>query len=70
MGDACSVLLEEGFSQEAVQQLQRMGHLVRPGISGANREAFGRGQIIRRNPQTGVLMGGSDPRADGHALGW
>ena len=68
--DVCSVLLEEGFGQEAVQQLQRMGHLVRPGISGASREAFGRGQIIRRNPQTGVLMGGSDPRADGQALGW
>lgn len=63
-------MLEEGFSQEAVQQLKQMGHQIRAGISGASREAFGRGQIIRRNPQTGVLMGGSDPRADGQALGW
>jgi hypothetical protein len=27
-----------------------------------DRQIFGRGQIIRRNPETGVLCGGSDPR--------
>jgi gamma-glutamyltranspeptidase len=26
---------------------------------------FGSGQIIRRDAQTGVLYGGSDPRKDG-----
>jgi gamma-glutamyltranspeptidase/glutathione hydrolase len=26
---------------------------------------FGRGQIIRRDADTGVLFGGSEPRADG-----
>ena len=30
---------------------------------------FGRGQIIRRH-KDGVLWGGSDSRADGHAIGW
>ena len=29
---------------------------------------FGRGQIILRDPETGVLCGGSDPRADGCAM--
>jgi len=32
------------------------------------RAQFGRGQIIRRNPDTGVLEAGSDPRADGCAV--
>eukprot|EP00898_Chlorokybus_atmophyticus_P004143 jgi/Chlat1/472/Chrsp103S01073 len=31
---------------------------------------FGRGQIITRDPETGVLCGGSDPRADGLAIAW
>ena len=34
-----------------------------------NRALFGRGQIILRDPATGVLCGGSDPRADGCAMG-
>lgn len=29
-------------------------------------ESFGRGQIILRDPQTGVLCGGTEPRADGY----
>ena len=31
--------------------------------------AVGKGQIIARDPQTGVLWAGSDPRADGCAIG-
>ena len=38
-------------------------------VAGYARSAFGRGQIIRRDP-TGVLWGGSDPRADGCAIGF
>jgi len=41
----------------------------RPIVAGFDRALFGRGQIIRREPD-GVLWGGSDPRADGCALGW
>ena len=31
---------------------------------------FGGGQIIERDPKTGVLRGGSEPRSDGCAVGW
>jgi len=34
-------------------------------VSGAGRSLFGSGQIIRRDAETGVLYGGSDPRKDG-----
>jgi len=33
-----------------------------------NRQLFGRGAVIFRDPQTGVLWGGSDPRGDGCAM--
>ena len=48
--------------------MKEMGHPIEA-VSGIGRSLFGRGQIIRRDPQTGVLCGGSDPRADGCAMG-
>ncbi|HUS78275.1 MAG TPA: gamma-glutamyltransferase [Patescibacteria group bacterium] len=62
------VALEEGINLEVMSQLARMGHEVIP-RTGSARGGFGRGQIILRNPETGVLCGGSDPRADGMAIG-
>ena len=41
-----------------------LGHVIRP-VSGTGRGAFGDGQIIRRDPASGALYGGSDPRKDG-----
>lgn len=61
------VALEIGIPVETMSELAMMGHPVIP-VSGLNRGLFGRGQIIQRNPQTGVLWGGSDPRADGCAM--
>jgi gamma-glutamyltranspeptidase/glutathione hydrolase len=61
------ILLEEGASAGA--SLAAMGHKLRP-VSGYARAVFGRGQIILRDPGTGVLAAGSDPRADGLALGY
>lgn len=61
------VQLEEGISVETLEQLAQMGHTVVP-VSGYARATFGRGQIIRREPD-GTLWGGSDPRADGCAIG-
>lgn len=61
------VSLEEGISPETVAALESWGHKVRL-VHGVERALFGRGQIIRRNPETGVLEGGSDPRADGCAM--
>ena len=63
------VSLEEGISVQIMSNLSRKGHEVIP-TSGIARSIFGRGQIIKRDPETGVLVGGSDPRADGMALGW
>jgi gamma-glutamyltranspeptidase/glutathione hydrolase len=44
-----------------------MGHTVEE-ISGYARAIFGRGQVIIRDHDSGVLWGGSDPRADGCAM--
>jgi gamma-glutamyltranspeptidase / glutathione hydrolase len=63
------VYLEQGFSFEEMAALRRKGHHVSP-ISGRQRFIFGGGQIIQRNPHSGVLISGSDPRKDGCALGW
>ncbi|MCX7607826.1 MAG: gamma-glutamyltransferase, partial [Anaerolineales bacterium] len=61
------VALEEGIPIETIANLAARGHPVRH-VSGWERALFGRGQIIVRDPQTGVLIGGSDPRADGCAM--
>ncbi len=63
------VLLERGFSFEEMTALARKGHHVTP-ISGLERFVFGGGQIIQRDPESGVLIGGSDPRKDGCAMGF
>ncbi len=61
------VQLEEGIPAETMAELAEMGHKVIP-VSDYPRLPFGFGQIIRRDPD-GVLWGGSDPRADGCAVG-
>ncbi|GAB4465996.1 MAG: gamma-glutamyltransferase [Anaerolineae bacterium] len=64
-GTGDSVLaLEEGIPVSAMARLAALGHTVRP-VSGQGRGLFGSGQIIRRDAETGVLFGGSDPRKDG-----
>jgi gamma-glutamyltranspeptidase/glutathione hydrolase len=63
------VLVEEGIPEHAVAGLRSRGHRVQL-VRGHERAVFGRGQIILRNPETGVLCGGSDPRADGCAMGF
>jgi len=62
-----AVAIEEGVPEETFLRLKEMGHPVE-WIRGMGRSLFGRGQIIRRDPTTGVLCGGSDPRADGCAM--
>jgi gamma-glutamyltranspeptidase/glutathione hydrolase len=60
------VALEEGMPAEVIKELSKRGHSIRV-VAGWERALFGRGQIIIRDSQTGVLAGGSDPRADGCA---
>ena len=59
--------LEEGISPETASALQSKGHRVSI-LGGYDRAVFGRGQIILREPASAVLVGGSDPRADGCAV--
>jgi gamma-glutamyltranspeptidase/glutathione hydrolase len=66
--DNNSISLEDGIPEDARQALAGMRHPVEM-VSGMNHALFGRGQIITRDPVTGVLCGGSDPRADGCAMG-
>jgi gamma-glutamyltranspeptidase/glutathione hydrolase len=61
------VALEEGIRSEVMDELSDMGHEIEQ-VSGHGRALFGRGQIITRDPESGVLTGGSDPRADGCAM--
>ncbi len=61
------VSLEDGIPLPVMARLAELGHPVTP-VSGLGRGLFGRGQIITRDPQSGVLCAGSDPRADGCAL--
>jgi gamma-glutamyltranspeptidase/glutathione hydrolase len=61
------VALEDGIPNGIIADLKTRGHPVEK-VSGWDRALFGRGQIILRDPDSGVLTGGSDPRADGYAI--
>jgi gamma-glutamyltranspeptidase/glutathione hydrolase len=63
------VLIEEDAGDTVIATLQAIGHPVQT-VQGFERFVFGRGQIIRRDPVTGVLWGGSDGRADGGVATW
>ncbi len=60
------VSLEPEFSGETVSGLEARGHRV---VSGPP-ESFGGANAIAVEPGTGVLMGASDPRKDGCAIGF
>lgn len=63
------VLVEEDLPADVVQGLRDRGHTVEI-VSGYERAGMGGGQVIARNPETGVLTAGSEPRKDGAAVGW
>ena len=71
-----SVFLEEGISGVVAKELMELGHKITHPVSGHDRSVFGRGQIITRKrapcksgPNRDVYWSGSDPRADGLAIG-
>ena len=57
--------VESGIGADVRRALEARGHVLRDG-----RGAMGGFQGILIDPRTGVLMGGSDPRKDGLAIGW
>ena len=62
---ADEVLLESAFGLSIRSGLTELGHNVASAV-----DAWGGYQGIVIDPKTGVLMGGSDPRKDGLAMGW
>jgi len=63
LGPALAV--ESGIGADARRALETKGHVVVDG-----RGLMGGYQAIWMNPETGVLLGGSDLRKDGLAIGW
>ena len=61
------VHLEPGFDAAAIDGLRARGHRIEPPGS---RSAFGGYQAIRRELRTGVYLGASESRKDGHAAGF
>lgn len=58
------IAIEKGIPERTYKELAEMGHPLQL-IEGMQRAVFGRGQIILRDQDSHVLVGGSDPRADG-----
>lgn len=62
------VAIEETANPSVISDLAERGHRVLVGRP--HGIFFGGGQVIERDPESGVLKGGSEPRLDGCAVGW
>ena len=62
-----TIEVEPHFPDHIAQGLSRKGHRI---VKKVDSLSFGRGQIIIRDPETGVLSGGSEPRTDGTVVAW
>ena len=66
-GEDFVLAVEDRLGDETIGELEAMGYPVRrAGMWGAG----GSVQVIARDPETSFLCGGSDPRAEGMAVGW
>ena len=59
--------VEPAASRDLALSLARRGHKIE---IACDLVGYGRGQIIVRDPDTGVLCGGTEPRADSHIAVW
>lgn len=59
--------LEDRLPEDVITDLESRGHNVQ---RQGEWDGGGAAQIIARNPETGILIGGSDPRVEGAALGF
>lgn len=62
-----TVQLERTFPLHIAESLAERGHNIQLELEP---NSFGRGQIIWRDPETGVLVGGSESRTDGAIAAW
>ncbi|UYG00788.1 gamma-glutamyltransferase family protein [Halomonas sp. GD1P12] len=60
-----TIEVEADFPNHLALALARRGHKI---VKVADSISFGRGQIILRNAESGVLQGGTEPRTDGAVL--
>ncbi len=65
--DSDSVWLEDNLSDEIVNKLNKFGHQVEVISEGMQ---FGGGQILEKDSDSGLIVGGSDSRKDGCVVGW
>jgi gamma-glutamyltranspeptidase/glutathione hydrolase len=61
------VEVESSVDSKVIQGLSGMGHEIEPVEEPSG---FGGGQMIWRDPDTGVFIAGSEPRKDGIAAAW
>ena len=57
--------IENSFSKNSVQNLSNLGHEIE-----IVNDSIGGGQGIMIDRKEGILIGGSDPRKDGQAIGY
>ena len=62
------IYVEDTFGIEVLSELALLGHPVMPATGAMRTGVVGKGQVIVRDPDSGVLWGGSDPRSDGCAV--
>src|SRR5215213_9514051 len=63
------VLFEDEIGATVISRLMALGHR-RASPPGVLRSSMGGGQVIMIDPVNGTLMGASDPRKDGLAIGY
>jgi gamma-glutamyltranspeptidase/glutathione hydrolase len=63
--DGETVLVEESVPEAVIAGLRQLGHRIAP-----RRMPWGGAQVVRIDSDKGVLVGASDPRKDGLALGY
>lgn len=62
-----NIALEHQVPRQIVDALKARGHNIKIELDATE---FGRGQIITRDPVSGILAGGTEPRTDGHIAVW